>query len=168
MAFVRARTKYNKTKKKAKFEYKSTEGHKLRKLAKSNPRKFWKILKKKKKENKSDNLKANNFNNHSKNVYDHSNLNLSENVHKNDDTANNDKLLDSKISDDEIRKAILSQNNNKSPVIDQFTAEILKCSIDIILPFWKGIYNRILNFLAHEYPPSWCNGINTPASLPKS
>jgi len=46
MAFVRACTKYNKTKKKAKFKYKSTEGHKLSKLAKSNPRKFWKILKK--------------------------------------------------------------------------------------------------------------------------
>jgi len=42
MAFVTARTKYNKTKKKAKFKYKSTEGHILSKLANSNPRNFLK------------------------------------------------------------------------------------------------------------------------------
>jgi len=87
-------------------------------------------------------------------------INDSENVHKNDDTANNDELLDSEISDDEIRKAILSQNNNKNPGIDQLTADIFKCSIDIILPFFKGIYNRI--FLTHEYPPSWSKSIITP------
>ena len=56
MAFVRACTKYNKTKEKPKFKYKSTEGRKLGKLAKSHPRTFWKILKIKinKKENKYD------------------------------------------------------------------------------------------------------------------
>ena len=74
-------------------------------------------------------------------------------MYMNNDTAKkNNELLDSEISDDEIRKAIFSQNNNKSPGIDQLTAEIFKCSIYIILPFLKGIYNRI--FLTHEYPPS--------------
>jgi len=44
MVFVRARTKFNKTKKKAKFKYKSIAGHKFGKLANSNLRKFWKIF----------------------------------------------------------------------------------------------------------------------------
>jgi len=87
MAIVRARTKYNTNKEKlySKFKYKSTEGTegKLSKLAKSNPRTFWKILKfkiKKKENNNNDIWKADDFYNNFKNVYDHSNPNNSENV----------------------------------------------------------------------------------------
>ena len=72
----------------------------------------------------------------------------------------NENLLDEAINEEEIRKAILSQNNNKSPGIDQLPAEIFKASIDIIIPFLRVLYNHI--FFNQEYPQSWGMGIITP------
>ena len=57
IAFVRMRTKYNKVRKKAKTAFKISEGQRLEHIAKSQPRKFWKSLKKcynKPKTNKND------------------------------------------------------------------------------------------------------------------
>ncbi len=72
-----------------------------------------------------------------------------------------DNLLDVEISELEMRSAVNAQNNNKSPGIDELTAEMFKSSIDIIIPFLKTLYNRI--FFTHEYPESWGKGIITPS-----
>ena len=143
------------------FAYKTKEGQRLNKLASSNPRKFWKIIKNSinKKEEKSNSLNAYDLFNHFKDMYQNENQE-NEQPESNNDATNNDQILDMEISENEIIKAVLSQNNNKSPGIDQLPAELFKCSIHIILPFLKALFNRI--FLKHEYPESWGKGIITP------
>lgn len=44
--FTQARTKYNRVKRKAQYNYKIKEGQRLNDLAKKDPRKFWKTIKK--------------------------------------------------------------------------------------------------------------------------
>lgn len=69
--FVKCRTKYNKVKRKAKQQYKRNEGKKLSDMAKSNPKAFWKRLKKYSANNKmnSENLTANDFAQHFTEVF---------------------------------------------------------------------------------------------------
>lgn len=56
---------------------------------------------------------------------------------------NND--LDCEFTENEIKQAVFSQNNSKSPGSDQFISEIFKYSFDIISHFLVRFYNKILN-----------------------
>lgn len=69
--FVKKRTKYNRVKRLAKNKFKRTEGKAVSELAKSNPKKFWKSIKKryKKKSSQSDTLSAQDFLDHFKEMY---------------------------------------------------------------------------------------------------
>ena len=66
--FTRARTKYNKIRRNAKFKYKVNAGQRLGNMAKTQPRKLWKTLKKcyKKSNNKTNEVKLDD-------LYDHFN-----------------------------------------------------------------------------------------------
>ena len=68
--------------------------------------------------------------------------------------------LDVNFKETELRKAIFSLNNNKSPGIDSLTSEILKSAYDFISPFLLSLYNRMFN--SGEYPRAWGEGIISP------
>ena len=68
--------------------------------------------------------------------------------------------FDADFTESEIREAIFSQKDEKSPGIDNLPIEILKASYDYIAPFLLKVFNRLLN--TGEYPRAWGKGIITP------
>ena len=68
--------------------------------------------------------------------------------------------LDCAFTEQELRRAVFSQKDNKSPGIDSISSEIIKTSYDFISPFLIQLYNRMFN--TGEYPRSWGEGIITP------
>ena len=159
--FSRARARYNRIKKKAKFKFKCDEGQRIRKLAQKQPRQFWKNIKSQfqKPTEKADSLTVDDLCNHFKSLFGEAELdnNFDENV-LNEQNFDND--LDLEFSEDELRKVISSLKNNKSAGIDSITGEILKASFEFTSPFLLLLYNRM--FSSSEYPRAWGEGIIAP------
>ena len=159
--FVKSRSKFNKTKRRAKMQFKSHEGEKIADMAKSNPRGFWKKLKQYSKSSKpcSENLSANEFFQHfsevlggEQNINDR-NLNLNFQLQSNT-------ILDTEILQGEVRSAIKSLASNKSPGLDGLIPEIFKASEPIITPFITKLFNTV--FRSNVYPRAWTESFITP------
>ena len=60
--------------------------------------------------------------------------------------------LDCDISVEELRSAISSQNNNKSPDEDNVIAEIFKSGFDLLSPFLLKLYNKLFNSVDIQIP----------------
>ena len=165
--FTRTRTRYNKIKKKAKQCFKIKEGLRISNLAKRDSRAFWKNIRKtfKKKTDEADSLTVEDLYKHFKTVLGDSDGNTD---HTNDnntnidftDRTNTDDDLDSNFTEMELRQAVFSQKDNKSPGLDCISSEILKTSYDVISPCLLYLYNRM--YSSGEYPRSWGEGIITP------
>ena len=67
--------------------------------------------------------------------------------------------LDAEFTYEELRSAIFSQKDNKSPGIDNIPSKIIKAPYEFISPFLIKIYNRIDN--TGENPRSCGDGIIT-------
>ena len=161
LSFVKMRTKYNRVKRKAKCKFKRSEGKNVCNLAKSNPKKFWKSIKKRynKKSPQSDILRAQNFFEHFKEMYGGQDEQSQQNEQPDLGSIEVEEL-DSEISSSELREAIFSQKNGKSCGLDHLCAELFKHSFDIISPFLLKLFNRL--FSNGEYPKSWGEGIIVP------
>ena len=59
-----------------------------------------------------------------------------------------------------MHSAVYSQNNNKTPGIDNIRSEIIKASYDVISPFLFKLYNHI--FQTGDYPRSRGESIISP------
>ena len=158
-SFVKARTKYNRARQKAKKRYKYNEGKKLENIAKKQPRKFWKSLKKcyKKSQTGNNDVKIDDF-------FDHFNTLLGQNPDNNENDTDfgnvqNDDL-DKNISEQEIRCAVFKQKNGKSCGPDDLSAELIKSSYDIISPYLISLFNDLFN--NGVYPESWGLGYIVP------
>ena len=107
--FVNMRTKYNRIRQRAKYDYKRMEGKQLEGIAKSQPKKFWKTLNKcnTKSNNTKNNINIENLHSHFNDLLGQ----IPDNDHTNDhnlhNQINND--LDSAITEQEIRKAVFKQ-----------------------------------------------------------
>jgi hypothetical protein len=158
--FVRCRTRYNKIKRRAKYNFRVREGKKINDLAKKEPRKFWKKIKKsvKKISPQADTLTTDNLYDHFKTLFGESHLNNNDQPDFSQNILCHD--LDKDFSESEIRSAVFSQNNNKTPGIDNLPGEVFKASYEYISPFLLALYNRI--YSSGEYPTSWGDGIITP------
>ena len=159
--FTRARTYYNRAKNKAQQRFRISEGQWINNLAKSEPRRFWKNIKKsyKKTNAEADKLDVKDLHDHFQSIFgeqyaDHTNVepDLNQNVYNEE--------LDSEFTDSELRMAVFTQKNNKSPGIDNIPCEIIKAAYGFISPFLLKLYNRI--YSTGEYPRSWGDGIITP------
>ena len=127
---------------------------------KSNPRKFWKNIRRtyKKPSSTPDSLTVGDLYNHFENVFGEQSMNP-DNTEP-EINQNYSEELDANFTESELRSAIFSQNNNKMPGIDSIPSEIFKASYDIISPFLLSLYNRM--YVTGEYPRSWGDGIINP------
>ena len=97
---MHVRTKYNKAKENAKRKFKIKEGniHVLEDLAKENPRKFWKALKKKKVKDNPESLNINDLCQHFKILFGETfSTNISGNVFVNSENQEIDIFTDCNI-----------------------------------------------------------------------
>ena len=71
--------------------------------------------------------------------------------------------LDFMITEREIRKAAEKLKNNKSPFSDKIRNEMIKASIDTLMPVYEKLFNSILN--QGTMPQTWCGGHNSSCSI---
>ena len=157
MIFTRARTKYNHAKKKAQQKFKRSEGNRLNDLAKKDARKFWKSIKKSYK--KTNSLTVEQLHDHFKRMFGDQ-TEMEENNEPNINMNITSEELDTHFTYTELRSAVFSQKNNKSPGVDNITSEIIKASYDLVCPFLLKLYNHI--YETGDYPRSWGDSIISP------
>lgn len=159
---TRCRSKLNKAKRRAKAIFKFEEGKRIKNLAKSNSKTFWKEIKKryKKKSNVADNLTADDFLEHFCRIFDSTTGNSGTNDLQEMHVDEQNVILDSQFTTDELKKVIFNLKSNKSPVIDGLIAEIFKSSYDILSPLLLRLFNVI--FISGSYPSQWSEGLITP------
>ena len=68
--------------------------------------------------------------------------------------------LNQPFSETEIRNFVKNLKNNKAAGIDRILNEFIKNSIDIIIPFYIKLFNRVLD--TGEIPDDWLIGIIIP------
>ena len=68
--------------------------------------------------------------------------------------------LDYLITEIEIRSAVQKLNNNKSPFSNRIQNEIIKTSLNEMMPVYHKLFNTIL-YLG-VMPKNWCGGLITP------
>ena len=64
------------------------------------------------------------------------------------------------INENERRKAAKKLKNNKSPFSDKIRNEMIKASIDTLMPVYYKLFNSILKL--GTTPRTWCGGLITP------
>ena len=69
-------------------------------------------------------------------------------------------ILDSQFTTDELKKVIFNLKSNKSPGTDGLIAEIFKSSYNILSPLLLRLFNVI--FISGSYPKQWSEGLITP------
>ena len=126
-----------------------------------NPKEYWKNIKRdfnKKSSNNSINGDA--WLNYFKNLL---NINVPD-VHEqvlNNITQNNDcGYLDRQITDDEIIASVKSIHSNRSPGPDGICIEMIKSTLNEVLPFLNVLFNEV--YESGNFPPSWCESIICP------
>ncbi|MEW8544930.1 MAG: reverse transcriptase family protein, partial [Candidatus Thiodiazotropha sp.] len=159
--FTKCRSKFNRIKRKAKNKFKRNEGKKISNMAKSNPKAFWKNLKKYTTKNQtgSEKLSANDFFEHFSEVFAADATHNDRNLNSEFQFQSNE-ILDSEILPNEVKSIIMSLRSNKSPGIDGLISEIFKCSVDLITPFITKLFNTV--FKSGLYPQSWTESYITP------
>ena len=130
-------------------------------MAVNNPRQFWTKIKQqyKRRDTQTDRLTVHDLHKHFKDLFG---SNQDQEVMTQDDLNENisNDVLDSDITYEELKKAIFSQNSNKSSGIDGLMAELYKHSFDSHSHFILEFFNRL--FQKGEYPKSWGEGIISP------
>ena len=159
---TRCRTSLNKAKRRAQAIYKFEKGKRVQNLARTNPKQFWKEIKKVngRKRKLSDKLSSDDFLEHFSNVFKIPTENINADPFDENFGDTSDEMLDRPISEEELRKVILTLKSNKSPGIDGLIAEIFKCSFDCMSPLLLRLFNII--FLKGIYPASWSEGVIAP------
>ena len=162
-AFLTKKRAYVLLKRNCKRNYNKLESKRISILAKTSPKLFWKNVKSQyqKAKNEPANVSINDMYIHFNDLYgsttndNHTDLNVM--PHEN---YTNDNDLDIEFTLMEIKQAVFSQNNSKSPGTDQLIAEVFKNSFDIISPFLTVFYNTLFN--DGVFPECWAEGVIVP------
>ena len=137
---------------------KSTQ-EKLRNLKSKNPRDFWRIMNSLDKSKDNENIDIETLYDFFKNLNEQNEReDMSPNV--NIDLNDEDALLNSPITENEILKCIRWLKNNKSSANDKIINEYLKCTADIMVPIYVSFFNIALQ--TGIIPDSWVEGIIRP------
>ena len=161
--FITRKRAYTSIKRKCKRNNIQSESKRISHLAKSNPKSFWKNVKAQYQKPKTEtvNVSIDDMYMHFNDLYD----SVPSSNHINVTSMTNDNYiydddLDIEFNTSEIKQAVFSQNNSKSPGTDKLIAEVFKHSFDIISPFLTMFYNKI--FKNGLFPDSWGEGIIIP------
>ena len=68
--------------------------------------------------------------------------------------------LDQEITEQEIRQAVKKLKNKKSPFADKIRNEMIKASLESLMPIYVKLFNHILQ--SGKMPDIWCQGLITP------
>ena len=68
--------------------------------------------------------------------------------------------LDHTITEQEIRQAAKKLKNEKSPFVDKIRNEMIKASLESLMPVYIKLFNLILK--SGKMPDIWCQGLITP------
>ena len=68
--------------------------------------------------------------------------------------------LDYPITELQIRTAVKKLKNNKSPYSDKIQNEMIKASLNEMMPIYHKLFNNVLN--GGSMPLMWCSGLITP------
>jgi len=68
--------------------------------------------------------------------------------------------LDQVITEQEIRQAVKKLKNKKSPFSDRIRNEMIKASLETLMPLYVKLFNLILK--SGQMPDIWCQGLITP------
>ena len=141
--------------------YNHATKEKLRNLKSKRPKDFWKIINSIDKNNKESNISIDALHNYfeNQNIADeNSNENFIAGL--NIDSVDDEELLNSSITEGEIRVCIKSLKNNKSSSNDNVINEYIKSTSEILLPTYVSFFNLI--FDTGLIPQSWLEGIKRP------
>ena len=156
------RNTYRKLCRKKHNDYLSELSLDLVQLSKTNPKDFWKKIKRKKRKN----IGNCNFDLYFKNLFESNTSELSENSHnKLQEFDSNyylkeDLFLDKDIDLAELNVALKRLKNNKSPGSDHIINEFLKYNTTLFKEALLAIFNAI--FKTGHFPKAWTVGLITP------
>lgn len=68
--------------------------------------------------------------------------------------------LDQEVTEQEIRQAVKKLKNKKSPFVDKIRNEMIKASLESLMPIYIKLFNLILQ--SGKMPDIWCQGLITP------
>ena len=126
-----------------------------------NPREFWQRFNYKDKNNKLLEVNPDDLYEHLKNAGEQNDKNTNTNIYSNIPKSDvRDNILDSDITEEEVRYAICKLNNGKSPGDDMILNEYIKQSASILVPIYVRVFNTILS--TGIYPTSWSLGTIIP------
>ena len=132
---------------------------KLRNMKSKNPRGFWKIINSLEKSKDNEKIDIETLYDFFKNLNEQNeNDNMSQGL--NIDLTNEDELLNSPITENEINKCIRMLKYNKSSSNDKIINEYLKYTAHIMLPIYVSFFNLVLK--TGIIPESWVEGIIRP------
>ena len=146
---------YKKTLRKAQVKYKNEKIKAIRKLKKSDPRKYWKFLNGNKQSEINLTLdKAHEYFSKVSNNDEHGNSEIN---FENASLPENDEI-NIPITEEEIKKAVKSLKNNKSSGIDLILNEHIKCSFE--LSSMRQLYVKLFNIVFDTgiIPEAWAIG----------
>jgi exonuclease III len=159
-----SRKKYRSVKRKSEANFKRQEKNKLHNFAKNQPQKFWKEIKKLKK-NKTDigDITIEEFYDHFKDLYSNNDVFLNNQVDEelsNNLNQNIVEELDKDFTLEDVLTAISSLKTGKSGGEDRLISEIFKECKDLLSPALCRLFNFML--ATTTYPESWSKGIIIP------
>ena len=68
--------------------------------------------------------------------------------------------LDQEVTEQEIRQAVKKLKIKKSPFVDKIRNEMIKASLESLMPIYIKLFNLILQ--SGKMPDIWCQGLITP------
>ena len=140
-------------------QFKKQNIRELKKLKRSNPRKYWKILNGKRQE-KTEADPEEMFKFFKKSNFDENAANHESNANLTGENTIHNTSINEPITESEVKKAINHLKNNKSGGIDSIVNEHLKSLSHIIAPSLINIFNLV--FDSGIIPESWTLGMIKP------
>ena len=68
--------------------------------------------------------------------------------------------LDQKVAEQKLRQAVKKLKNKKLPFVDKIRNEMIKASLESLMPIYIKLFNLILQ--CAKMPDIWCQGLMTP------
>ena len=137
-------------------KHKESNARKLRDIHSRRPKEFWRYLNSLKPKRNNVMPSINKFHDYFKDINTDPNSSESDFDDSDFKIDDDDNILNSSISESEIRKAISQLKNGKAPGFDGILNEHIKNSCEIFMPLYLKLFNTV--FETGIFPDSWHEG----------